>query len=429
MRCWRAGWGRHGTRSRTSRTDGGGRPIPTFSYRAYGKESRIEAGQLESPTEASAYDTLRALGLTVVELREGAGTLVAEPWWKRDIAFGSGALPLSEQAALAEQMATMFRVRLPVLEIVNILAQGATRSAVRRQLERVALLVAGGMQLADAFAQSGPKVAPVFISLLRAGERSDAMPDQLIDLARLLRLKDQLRGQVATALLYPAILIAAAVGVILIVALTLAPALAPLFQGEGRQMPASLAFFYGLGQVLTAWWPVILVGLLALGLLVTWAIRSGGGRIAFHLPLFGPLLRDSDLLTLVRSLALMLKAGWPLAEALRQLDGAPAGGAVALDLRAAIAALERGERAHLALAAGGRLPAMVRELFRIGEETNTLIPVLEAMSQTLQGQIEQGTQRLLRLLTPILTLVIGGAIGALVYSIMGAVLSINDLAF
>lgn len=420
---------RRDTRFPTWRIDSGGRPIPIFSYRAYGDAGRIEAGQLDSPTETAAYDTLRALGLTVVDLREGDAALGAEPWWKRDLVFGSGALPLADQAALAEQMATMLRVHLPVLEALNILAQGAERSDVRRRLERVARLVAGGMPLAEAFAHSGPRVAPVFLSLLRSGEQSDALPDQLTDLARLLRLKDQLRGQVTTALLYPSILIAAAVAVILIVSLTLAPALAPLFEGESRQMPGSLSFFLALGTVVSTWWPVILLGFLGLGAGFFWVSRSGWGRVAYRLPLFGPLLLNSDLLTLVRSLALLLKSGWPLAEAMRGLVKSDAGGPFLPDLKAAISALERGERAHPALAKGGRLPAMSRELFRIGEETNTLVPVLEALSQTLQGQLEQSTQRFLRLLTPILTLVIGGAVGALVYSIMGAVLSINDLAF
>lgn len=389
----------------------------------------MESGRLDSPSEQAAFDTLRALGLTVVELREGSAALAAEPWWKRDIAFGSGALALADQAALAEQMATMFRVRLPVLEMLRILAQGVERGDTRARLERVARLVAEGMPLADAFAQAGPKVAPVFLSLLRAGAQSDAMPEQLADLARLLRLQDQLRGQVATALLYPAILIVAAVAVMLIVALTLAPALAPLFQGDGREMPGSLAFFLWVGGVITGWWPVILL-LIAGGVVaVVWALRQGWGRVVFRLPLFGPLVRDTALLALVRSLALMLKAGRPLAEALRGLAQADAGGPYAADLQAAVSALERGERAHVALAQGGRLPPMVRELFRVGEEANALVPVLEALSQTLQGQLDQSTQRLLRLLTPILTLVIGGAVGVLVYSIMGAVLSINDLAF
>jgi general secretion pathway protein F len=173
----------------------------------------------------------------------------------------------------------------------------------------------------------------------------------------------------------------------------------------------------------------LLLGLCAVVAAAIWGLRAGWGRVAFRLPLFGPLMRDAALLALVRSLALMLKAGRPLAEALRGMAEADPGGPFAPDLRAATAALERGERAHLALAKGGRLPPMVRELFRVGEEANALVPVLEALSQSVQGQLDQSTQRLLRLLTPILTLVIGGVVGGLVYSIMGAVLSINDLAF
>lgn len=353
----------------------------------------------------------------------------ALPWWKREVTLGSGQLGLGEQAALAEQMATMFRVRLPALEMLRILSQGAGRSETRVRLERVARLVAEGMPLADAFAQAGPKVAPVFLSLLRAGAQSDAMPEHLTDLARLLRLQDQLRGQVATALLYPAILIVAALAVMLIVALTLAPALAPLFVGQGREMPASLAFFTALGEVIRGWWPLLLLLLAVVVFGAVAALRAGWGRLALRLPLFGALTRDAALLALVRSLALMLKAGRPLAEALRGMAEADATGPFAPDLRAAVAALERGERAHAALARSGRLPPVMRELFRVGEEANALVPVLEALSQTVQGQLDQSTQRLLRLLTPILTLVIGGAVGALVYSIMGAVLSINDLAF
>ncbi len=194
-------------------------------------------------------------------------------------------------------------------------------------------------------------------------------------------------------------------------------------------MPLSLSIFLGLGGVITAWWPLLLALLAVAVTVAVLGLRAGWGRVLFRLPLFGPLVRDAALLALVRSLALMLKAGRPLAEALRGLAEADRTGPFAPDLTAAVTALERGERAHAALAEGGRLPVIVRELFRVGEESNALVPVLDALSQTLAGQLEQSTQRVLRLLTPILTLVIGGAVGGLVYSIMGAVLSINDLAF
>lgn len=401
--------------------------MPTFSYRAYGDGRRAETGQVESASEAAAYETLRALGLTVVDLREGAPE--ARAWWQREITLGGGALTVAEQAALAEQMATLFRVHLPALELLEILSQGASRAETRLRLRRVARLVAEGMPLAAAFAQAGPQVAPVFLALLRTAEQTDAIADQLADLAFLLRLQDRLRRQIVTALVYPAILLAAAVGVMLVVSLTLAPALAPLYDGQGRAMPASLGFFLATGEVLTVWWPLVLAGLGLLPVAFLLWPAAERRRFALRLPVVGPILRDAALLVVIRSLALMLKAGRPFAEVLRGLAESEADGPYAAVLRAAAAALERGERAHPALAADARVPVVVREMFRIGEEANALVPVLGAVGETLQLRLEQATERMLRLLTPVLTLVVGGMIGVLVHSIMGAVLSVNDLAF
>ncbi len=111
--------------------------MPTYGYRAYGARGTVETGTLDSPSEAAAVETLRALGLTVVELTEGA-VAASQPWWKREISLSGGALALGEQAALAEQMATMLRVRLPALEMLRILAQGTDRADTRDRLERTA---------------------------------------------------------------------------------------------------------------------------------------------------------------------------------------------------------------------------------------------------------------------------------------------------
>lgn len=388
----------------------------------------VETGEIDSPSESTAYETLRGLGLTIVELHEGSH-LPSVPWYRRDVALFGGGMSLAEQAALAEQMATMFRIHLPVLQILRVLSEGATRSEVRTGLDRVAQLVAEGMPMAQAFAQVGPKVKPLFLTLLTTAEQSDSLPDQLSQLARLLRQQDQLRGHVATALVYPAILLAAAVGVILIVSLTLAPALAPLFEGQGRQMPRALSAFLWLGQFLGKYWVLILaISIPALFFGVV-GLRSALRRLTFRLPLFGPLARDAALLAMVRSLSLMLQAGQPLTDAFRTAADADRANPYAAEMAAAALSLESGGRAYEALIANGRMPGMARELFRVGEEANALVPMLEALSKSLSAQLEQRTQRALRLMTPILTLILGGVIGALVYSIMGAVLSINEVVF
>lgn len=370
---------------------------------------------------------MSATGLSVVDLGE-AGRLVREPWYRRDIPLLGGSLPLAVQAALAEEMATMLRVRLPVLDMLRLLAQGAERADARARLARVARLVAEGTALPDAFAQAGPRVAPVFLALLRAGEASTTLPEQLAELARLLRRQDQVRSQVATALIYPAILLAAALAVGLIVALTLAPALAPIFADQGRPPPAAVAAFLLIGDLITTRWPWLLAGLAGAGFAGYVVVRAAGSRIALTLPVFGDLSRDAALLTLLRSLALLLRAGRPLATSLRAVAGFDRTAPFAATALAAAAELENGGRAHVALTANRRLPPMVRDLFRVGEEANSLVLVLDSLAATQADRLERRSRRLLQLLTPVLTLLIGTMIGVLVYSIMDAVFAINDLA-
>lgn len=404
-----------------------GEDIPIFAYKGYSEAGKVETGEIEAFSEQVAYRTLCATGLSLVDLGEARPHL-HEPWYRRDVPLLSGRLPLAAQAALAEEMATMLRVRLPVLNMLRLLADGAETPDIRARLGRVARLVAEGMALPDAFAQAGPKVAPVFLALLRAGEVSTALAEQLAELAQMLRRHDQLRAQVVTALIYPAIVIAAGLTVVLIVALTLAPALAPIFAAQDRPPPAAVAAFLAIGELVATRWPWLLGGFLGIGLAGHLALRAAGTRVVLALPVLGDLARDAALLTLLRSLALLLRAGRPLAEALRAVAAFDRAAPFAMTALAAAAELESGGRAHGAFAADRRVPAVVRELFRIGEEANSLVPVLESLAATQADRLERRSRRLLQLLTPILTLLVGSMVGVLVYSIMDAVFAINELA-
>ncbi|MBU2359744.1 MAG: type II secretion system F family protein [Alphaproteobacteria bacterium] len=402
--------------------------MPVFTYKGYTAEGRIENGQLDTLSEAAAYDTLRAMGLAVVDLRDGAQSR-PEPWYRREVRLTSGTLPLAEQAALAEQMAVLFRVRLPLLDILGILHDGADHRDTRARFARIRWLVSEGVTFPDAFAQAGPRVSPVFLTLLQMGHRSDAMPALMEDLADYLREQEKLQGKILGALLYPAVLIVATFGLLLIVTLSLAPALAPIFAGQDRPMPGGLAAFLTIGTVLKAHGAALGIGAVLAGLALYLLLRRVGSRLALRLPLIGPIMRDTALLRLNRALVLLLRAGWPLNDALQTCATLAPRDPFAPALRAASEALEKGGRAHGALALAGDMPSLFLDLFRIGEETNTLPEVLAAVSRSLADRTARRTQRLLAALTPALTLIIGGVIGLLITTIMGAVFSVNDLAF
>jgi general secretion pathway protein F len=402
--------------------------MPVFIYKGYTTEGRVEKGQLDTLSEAAAYDTLRAMGLSVVDLRDSALSPPV-PWYRREISLTSGAMPLAEQAALAEQLAVLFRVHLPLIEILSILQNSADRSDDRVRFGRIQWLVSEGITFPDAFAQAGPRVSPVFLTLLQMGHRSDAMPALMEDLAEYLREQEKLQGKVVGALLYPAVLLVATFGLLLIVTLSLAPALAPIFAGQDRPMPGGLSAFLTVGEVLKAHGTALTVAAGLAFLAVYLLLRNTWESLAQRLPLIGPILRDNALLRLNRALVLLLRAGWALNDALKTCAALAPGDTFAPAVRAASEALEKGGRAHAAFALAGGVPQLFLDLFRIGEETNTLAETLEAVSRSLADRTERRTQRLLAALTPALTLIIGGVIGLLITTIMGAVFSVNDLAF
>ena len=130
-----------------------------------------------------------------------------------------------------------------------------------------------------------------------------------------------------------------------------------------------------------------------------------------------------------RALLMLLKAGEPLAEALRlsaTMSGASASHAEASE-KAALA-LESGQRASTALAQSRAVPDLFVDLFHIGEESNRLDETLAAATEIFSAQADRTSERMLRLLTPVLTLVLGGVMGLVIYAVMGALLEVNSLA-
>ena len=148
------------------------------------------------------------------------------------------------------------------------------------------------------------------------------------------------------------------------------------------------------------------------------------------MPFFGKLSRLSEIARLSHSTELLLSAGVPLAHALRDASEA-IGGQSGFKERfgEAADAIEAGKTASEIFAADNLLPTAFKELFRIGEQTNRVPDMLAALSKTLADQVDRETERLLTLLTPIITLVLGMGIGLLIYVLMGAILEVNELAF
>lgn len=407
--------------------------MPSFRYEGINDEGKYEKGEISATDERSAYQALAAIGILSTNLSDNDAPLPIVPWYRKDIELGGNRISLASQAEIASQLSVLLAAKIPVVDAVQILARSASGFAAQRRFGRIANLLKDGATLSDAFRSLNIEISPLFSSILKLTDEIAEPAAPVASLASFLRQQDRARRQFLGALVYPAVLIVTALGVLALVALFLAPNLRPMFEALNKPPPVAIAFFDAIGRLVTQ-----NVGLLStVGLIIIFfaalasqstKLKANTGKMAARAPLIGWSLRSAELARLTRSLAMLIEAGLPLSTAFRQTATVVGGETFSRSFVECADSLDEGYPAAAVLARNDRIPATYLELFRVAESSNMLSTVLPVLAADLEDRAEQSLGRVLTLMTPIMTLVIGGAIAMLVYSVMSAILSVNEIA-
>jgi general secretion pathway protein F len=410
--------------------------MPNYNFSGFDANGAAESGQLAAANEALAFETLRARGITVVSLAQGSGgSLDSKPWYLRDINFRGGRLSLNEQASVAKFLAILFGAKLPAREIIRISQISIGNQLVQSHFRRVGVRVEDGETLADAFEAENTLFSPIFVTFLKTSGATNATDILLRELAEYFEGMAQMRQKIISAIIYPAILVLASFLLVFVVVFYLAPTLEPIFQSVGKDVPPTLARLLAFGDALQMWWPFLLgtgVGFIVIGSVLSkklWAKRMIA-RTVLALPIAGDISKLSTLARLSKSTELLLKAGVPFSKCLKQAAEIEAGASPLPDgFLLASDYVNEGQNASRAFQESNYFPREFVELFLVGEKTNTLPESLKAMSEILRYQVDQASSRALSLLTPVLTLILGGAVATLVLTLMSAILEVNQIAF
>lgn len=408
--------------------------MPRFRYQALDDAGKTENGFVDASDDSEAYALLRSRGLSVFDLDRGSASAAREPWYARQISFGDSQHSLNDQAAVADLIGMLADLRLPVTQMIEIVADRAATPSMQRHLRRMNAAVADGASLGDAFAEAGPGFSPVFAQLLSVAEAGNTLSTAMRDLAKMLRRSDRVRGKVSAALVYPAILLLASVLLVAMIGLYLAPALEPMFSALDRPMPAMLAGLMWIGETVQA--QSVATGIAGLAVVGTFLLgfvapQFAGlrSRLVQALPLIGSIVREGQLLRHVAALGMLLRGGLALPEALETAGGVDHDSRYCASFVAGANSLRQGTSAVDGMRGDGRLPELALGLFAVGEEANRLSETSDTLAEILEQSVERRIERAMQLLTPVLTLLIGGVIGGLVFSVMSAILDVNTLAF
>jgi general secretion pathway protein F len=403
--------------------------MPNFHYRAYTAAGDLEEGDIEAPSSGDAEETLWRRGLTPFDTRESRKQ-------------GSGAffqlsrrrIPNATQlASFTREFATLEEADIPLDQSLRLLATQSQSPVLRDLTLEIIARIVDGAALSEALGERADVFGAEYINVVREGETVGKLGVALSDLADMLERRMELRARIQSALVYPALLIILAIASTAIVLGTLVPNIAPIFTDNGRPMPSGLQFILDAESNWRSIVGVIMTFIASIMLFYRMAAsrprwRQTIDRFYLQIPYAGALYSQTSMARFSRTLGSMLKAGVPLLQALESARMGTMNAYLNSQLVEAIASVRSGSHLSVALGQIEHIPAAVPQIISIGEETGKLGEMLLRIATMFEKKTHRSIERLMGLLTPLLTVLIAGVVGGLIMTVMDAVLGINELA-
>jgi general secretion pathway protein F len=400
--------------------------VTRFRYRAATAAGQMRSGVIDAGSPGEALARLRRLGLIPIET---APTTAKAP------APGAGADAASRRAMINTlgELAVLLGAGLTLDRALAISIENATRPPLKAVLTLMHERVKQGQPLSRAMREAGAILPPLASAMVEAGEADGRLGPALARLAETLDRAEALRRTIVSSLIYPALLLLVATGVIGVMLLFVVPQFETLFSDQAIRLPLATRVVmaashalrrFGLGAGLAA-------GLAALA--IRTALQQPGARRSLDrallaAPGLGALITKAETARFARVLGSLVDGGVALPEALgiarRSLTNTRLGEAV----ETVAGALKRGGGLSGPLAATGVFPPMAISFLRTGEETASLGLMLDRLADVLEREVRTAVERLMGLLTPVVTLAMAAMVGGIIASIISAILGFNDLA-
>jgi general secretion pathway protein F len=404
--------------------------VPAFSYRAATRQGAVLDGTEDAPSAAVAERALRRRGLVPLRLEPAAAQVGLTATGAGAPTLASLRSPRADVARVVRYLAALVSAGFPLDRALGTAERVAGHPAVRAALHGVRARVRAGAVLADALAEH-PRVFPeVAAGVVRAGERGGTLASALTGLADQLEREAALRARVLSALLYPAIMLAAGTAAVAVLLLAVLPRLVSLLADAGAAVPRSTTLLLAAGDWAARWWPACVgaVAVAAVGYSAYRRTRSGRlvvDRLWLGVPLVGGVRRLHAAVRFGRALSALLESGLPVLPALSVAADAVGDAAVAAEVRSAREQVRAGGRLGAALGRRRVFPFLFLQMTDVGEESGRLAEMLGRAANTMEQELERTLDRMVRLVEPALILLLGGAVGFVALALLRAVYSIR----
>jgi type IV pilus assembly protein PilC len=321
-----------------------------------------------------------------------------------------------------QQLATLLRAGIPVLQSLELLQRSQTSPFFREVLARVLEEVRSGVALSDSFAGQGDLFPRLYSATMLAGERSGDLVAVLDRYITYQQMMEAVRRRVSTALTYPAVLLAMSFGLVVLLMTYVIPRFAEFYVGFAGELPFATAVVMGLAN----WLRANMVFIVPSAVVGAWLLRrwmgTDAGRLAvdrarLRIPFIGKIFHLFSLSQFVRSLATLIAGGTPLVNSLEVATSTVTNRAISAPLTHVSTRVREGQALWSSLQTTKLFPELSLAMVQVGEATGALEAMLFNVSRFYDESIEVRLGRVVSLIEPFVLVMMGGIIAALLMSV------------
>ena len=401
--------------------------MPVFAYHALDDESQLVRGTVAADTPQQARSELRSQGLQVERLvphQERTSFQVRLPGFTKRIR------PASMASAIRE-LATLLSVGIPLLQAIDVLLK-QYQAPLHTSLLQLRDRVAAGSSLAEAMKEQGSTFDELTYHMVEVGENAGNLDEVLGQLSDFKTRSLELKDRVFTALMYPAIVLSAAIIVSIFLMTVVVPMLLQNLLEAGKELPAPTRLLKWMSDALLEHGLLILALLIASGLGLFALSRTERGRWLLHatalkIPLFGQMTRKQALSRTSMILSTLLKSGIELVDAMRIAGNSVRNVVLKDGLERTREAITSGVDLGPAMEQTGTFPPVVVQVFAVGQQTGHLQEMLGRLAVDYDRDVATLSGRLAAAIEPILIIVLSVFVGFILFATMLPILEAGDV--
>jgi len=388
-----------------------------FRCRLASPNGEIVEGVYVADNEAKLRHELEEKGLFVLSLQpKGAIAGVSVRLPRRS------AINTREFLVFNQELATLLKAGMPLVQSLDLLRRRVTTPTFRGVLDDVHEKVRAGSALSDAFGSHGELFPSVYTASLLAGERSGNLDAVLRRYVEYTKIIATLKRKTISALVYPAILVTLAFGLVSIIVLKVVPQFSDFYASFGAELPLLTRIIVSVSDFVRAQFLLlVLIVVIAVVTFLGW-IRQPGQKAKFdHLilavPMLGQVAGKFGTSQMARTLSTLLGGGLPLVNALDIAAKSIGNQYMAAQLEIVSNRVREGESFARALEARRVFPEVAVKMAEVGESTGALQDMLNTVADFYDEEIATNMERFVTLVEPILLVIMGMVIAGLLLAL------------